>query len=565
MTIRCCALVPVYNQPERVADVVAGLREQGMDCLLVDDGSEPETARVLEGIARDHAGVRLLRSAINRGKGMAVTRGMRQARADGFTHVLQVDADGQHDLADVPRMLELARAEPAALISGRPCYDETVPAGRVFARYITHVWVWIETLSLSIQDSMCGYRIYPVADSLAVIDEEGVGARMDFDTEIMVRLYWRGVQVRFLPTNVRYDTGSRSTFRLFRDNVRISLMHTRLFFGMLPRLPRLLFRRDSGGGAHWARVGERGSLLGLRLSVWSYRLLGRRGMAVVLFPVAFYFLLFNGRARRASMRYFSRLHSLDPELPAPGWRTTFRHFWQFVRANINRVAAWSGAEPPGPVEFPDSELVESMLASKRGALLIGAHVGNLEVGRAVAARWPDVKVNALVYTANARKYNRVMGELNRRFGARLVLVEEVGADTALMLKSRVDDGELVVIVGDRAPVAESSPRLPVSFLGDEAQFPVGPWVLAHVLACPVYFFAYMETKSGGHRVYLERFADTIRLPRKGREEKLQALAGDYARRLETLVRRYPYQWYNFHDFWRDDEPTSKTQGNDNGQ
>ncbi|MDQ2069990.1 glycosyltransferase family 2 protein [Natronospira bacteriovora] len=550
MSIRCCALVPVYNQPERVAEVVAGLRAHGLECLLVDDGSDPDTAAVLRKVAAADAGVHLCRSEINRGKGMAVTTGLRLARARGFSHALQVDADGQHDLNDVPGLLRLVEAEPGALVSGRPRYDESVPVGRVFARYITHVWVWIETLSLRISDSMCGYRVYPVEASLAVIDQEGVGARMDFDTEIMVRLFWRGVPVRFLPTAVRYDTGSRSTFRLFRDNVRISWMHTRLVFGMLGRLPRLLFARRSGE-RHWSRTGERGSLLALRLSVLAFRLLGRRGMAVVLFPAAVYFLLFNARARRASMQYFHRLHALDPALPAPGWRNSFRHFWQFVQANINRVEAWSGADSQARTAFPDEAHFQALVDAGQGALFIGAHVGNLEVGRAIAARWPEVTFNALVYTANARRYNRAMQELNERFGANLILVEEIGADTALMLKSRVDAGEFVVIVGDRTPVAGDSPTVTAPFLGEQARFPVGPWVLAHVLACPVFFFFYMEDDDGGFRVFLEPVADRIRLPRKDRDRELQALTETYAGRLETLARQYPYQWYNFYDFWRD--------------
>jgi hypothetical protein len=211
---------------------------------------------------------------------------------------------------------------------------------------------------------MCGCRVYPLAESLAVADEEGVGERMDFDTEIMVRLYWRGVPVRFIPTRVRYDTASASTFRMVRDNIRISAMHTRLVFGMLRRLPFWLVqgRRAGWRRRHWSRITERGTALGMRLSVLAYRLLGRRGMAVVLFPAALYFLAFNATARRASLDYFRRLNGFCETAPPPTLRTVFGHFWQFVQANIDRVAGWSGEALERHLTFPDAEAFDERVA-----------------------------------------------------------------------------------------------------------------------------------------------------------------------------------------------------------
>ena len=169
--------------------------------------------------------------------------GMRQAATLGASHILQIDADGQHDTHDEPRFLAESAAHPDAVINGRPVYDESVPLGRLVGRYATHVWVWINTLSLDIADSMCGFRVYPLAATLALLDRESVGTRMDFDIEIIVRLHWAGVPIRTVPTRVTYPMDGVSHFRLWRDNARISAMHTRLFFGMLWRLPRLLVRR----------------------------------------------------------------------------------------------------------------------------------------------------------------------------------------------------------------------------------------------------------------------------------------------------------------------------------
>ena len=239
-------VVPVYNHEHAIGITVERLLPHGMPVLLVDDGSVASCAAVLRELAIRHAGqVSLLRLDENGGKGAAVIAGMRQAATLGASHVLQIDADGQHDTADVPRFLSESAAHPDAVINGRPLYDESVPTGRLVGRYATHVWVWINTLSLDIADSMCGFRVYPLAATLALLDREYVGRRMDFDIEVIVRLHWAGLPIRTVPTRVTYPLDGVSHFRLWRDNARISAMHTRLFFGMLWRLPRLLLRRVS--------------------------------------------------------------------------------------------------------------------------------------------------------------------------------------------------------------------------------------------------------------------------------------------------------------------------------
>ena len=238
-----CFIVPVYNHGATVGATVAALAGHDLPIYLVDDGSDTATAVVLDQLAANIAQVRLMRQAANGGKGAAVMSGFAAAFADGQTHAMQVDADGQHALADIPEFLAAARAAPRALICGVPLYDASVPRGRYYGRYATHVWVWIETLSFEIKDSMCGFRVYPLEATRKLIDEVRIGSRMEFDTEILVRLFWRGVRVINLPTRVIYPIDGVSHFRLLRDNLRISWMHTRLVFAMLRRLPLLLARR----------------------------------------------------------------------------------------------------------------------------------------------------------------------------------------------------------------------------------------------------------------------------------------------------------------------------------
>jgi len=243
MSFSPCFIVPVYNHGATAGATVAALAGHGLPIYLVDDGSAANTARVLDDLAATQPLVRLVRRPVNGGKGAAVMSGIEAAYADGRSHALQVDADGQHNLADIPGFLAAGAAQPEALICGVPEYDASVPKGRLYGRYATHVWVWIETLSFAIRDSMCGFRVYPLAPVHDLIRRVHIGPRMEFDIEVLVRLYWRGVRIVNRPTRVIYPEGGLSHFRVLRDNLRISWMHTRLVAGMLVRLPMLLGRR----------------------------------------------------------------------------------------------------------------------------------------------------------------------------------------------------------------------------------------------------------------------------------------------------------------------------------
>lgn len=235
-----CALVPVYNHPHCLAQTLADIRAQDLAVVLVDDGSDAGCKAVLQQLAEADPQVRLITRPANGGKGAAIKTGLQAAAEMGFSHALQIDADGQHNSGDIPRFLAAARSKPGALIAGMPDYDASVPKGRLYGRYLTHVWVWINTLSLAIRDSMCGFRVYPLARSCALIASETMGERMDFDTEFMVRWHWRHWPLQQLSTRVIYPEDGVSHFLAWRDNKLISWMHTRLFFGMLWRLPRLL-------------------------------------------------------------------------------------------------------------------------------------------------------------------------------------------------------------------------------------------------------------------------------------------------------------------------------------
>ena len=244
---RTCIIVPVYDHSNCLEWLVERLGQTSLHVFFINDGSSDVCSQLMRDLIANQEDFTLIERSRNRGKGAAVKIGLRAAHRDGFTHALQIDADGQHDLNDIPRLIEQSTANPEAMISGMPSF-KNIPRLRYFGRYLTHVWVWINTWSLDIKDSMCGFRIYPVAASYRIIESAHVGDRMEFDTEIMVRLHWAGVAIVPVPTSVSYPSDGISHFRGLHDNLLISWGHTRMFFGMLKRSPVLLMRKIKGRG-----------------------------------------------------------------------------------------------------------------------------------------------------------------------------------------------------------------------------------------------------------------------------------------------------------------------------
>ena len=558
MSFKACAVIPVFNHHSSLERIIAALRAAGLPVILVDDGSGPDTKEVLGRITARDPQTECLTLTHNCGKGIAAMRGMARAGERGFSHALHLDADGQHDLADIPKLLALAQQHPDHLISGWPRYDADVPRLRFYGRYLTHILVWLHSLSLQLRDSMCGLRVYPVAASLTLAARVRLGARMDFDTDIMTRLYWAGTESLFLPTQVRYPEDGISHFRMLRDNARMAWLHLRLFLGMWPRLPDLLRRNHARRRArHWARIGERGNLGGLRFLGFVDRIFGRALATAVLYPVTAYFFVTHPRARRASREFLQAAG-----MPVASGRS-FRHFMNFSVSILDKVAAWDDPDRV-QMDFPDKSRLLAALAAGRGVLLLSAHLGNLEVARALGTQIAGLRVNALVYSGNARKVGAMLAETSRNYRPRLLEVDRIGPETALLLREKIAAGEVVVVVGDRTPLAPESPVLRIPFLGRPARFAMGPYVLAHVLECPVYLLLCLR-QGPGYRVYLEAFAERIRLPRAGRQSAAAVWAGRYAQRLADYATRFPLQWYNFYDFWAGGEaPPAPTTVNRTG-
>ncbi len=237
-----CLLIPNYDHGSTIAEVLDSIAFAALPCLIVNDGSHAETRAELERVDAAYDWVEVVHRAENGGRGAALRTGYRAAYERGFTHALQLDADGQHEAKDIPRLLAAAKEAPGALILGRPIFDDSAPALRLYGRMLSQFWVWVETLSFAIADPLCGFRCFPLGATVRLIEHAPMGDRMDFDPEIAVRLYWEGLEIVNVPTDVVYREGGVSHFAAGYDTWLIAKAHVRLVGGMLLRIPRLLRR-----------------------------------------------------------------------------------------------------------------------------------------------------------------------------------------------------------------------------------------------------------------------------------------------------------------------------------
>jgi len=544
MSFRVSAIVPSHNHYAAMPAIIARLRALELRVFVIDDASDD--AQALMALAAPAVSVHRLE--VNQGKGGAVIAGLELAAAEGFTHALQIDADGQHDLAAVPALLAAARGEPGAIVVGAPQYDETMPAARRLGRRITRFWIAIETLKRDLVDTMCGLRIYPLAATMPLLRAERLGKRMDFDPEILVRLLWRGTPAVQIPVRVHYPAGNLSNFRLLRDNLAITRMHARLFFGMLVRLPSLLRRMRGRRPRHWSNLAERGAYAGLRVLAAAYQLLGTRGCLALMAPVVLYFHLTGAAQRRASHKFLERAFAAKGAARRPGSGATLRHSFSFARKALETFAAWTGQAMELAID--DRSTLDQALSNLQGGLIIVSHWGNVELSRALIDPALRSRFTILVHTKNAAHYARLLARFQPDAAIDTIEVSEFDPATIEILRARVASGGWIAIAGDRTPLGGPRRTVRVPFLGALAPFPQGPYILAHVLECPT-FLLFCARERGRHRLSFLRFADRISLPRGQRDAALATWAGRFARRLEAVCLIDPFQWYNFFDFWGD--------------
>lgn len=301
--------------------------------------------------------------------------------------------------------------------------------------------------------------------------------------------------------------------------------------------------------SHWSGMGEWSMIWGMRFLLRVYLLFGRTVLQWFLYPVVSYYWLVNKPGREASQDYLKRVAKLSPESNLSGnLRDSYRHFISFANAIIDKLAAWSGALSRADVSYRGRNELLAQIKKSRGAILLGSHLGNLEVCRVIADLDDAPRINVLVHTKHAEKFNRLLKQTNKNSGLNLIQVTDISAATAMLLSDKIDNGELVIITADRTSVSPHPRVSRAKFLGADALFPQGPFILASLLKCPVYTFFCLK-QQGKQAIYFEHFSDMLTFPRKTREQTMQQTIQRYAERLEHYCLMEPLQWFNFFDFW----------------
>ena len=302
---------------------------------------------------------------------------------------------------------------------------------------------------------------------------------------------------------------------------------------------------------HWAGKPELGSALGMRLLFEVSRRLGRLPFRISLLPVVLYFFLSQPSKRRASREYLERLRAYQGGSGRVSAWAVFRHFLVSGEGILERILAWDPKSRPPSFRRHGREAVARHLESGRGVLLIGSHLGNMEVARHLALSERKVPVTVLVHTKHNPRFMALMKRINPASQASLLQVTDMSPVTAMVLKGRIDAGEVILIAGDRVPV-EGKGVAWVPFLNHPAPLPIGPYVLASVLECPVFLF-FCLGRGGAYDIHYEAFAEKVELERATRRRDLAALAGRYAERLSYYCTQAPLLWGNIYGFWGDPE------------
>ncbi|MGF6593183.1 glycosyl transferase [Pseudomonas sp. 2835] len=310
----------------------------------------------------------------------------------------------------------------------------------------------------------------------------------------------------------------------------------------------------SNGEQHWAEHQERGSFWLMKLTAFGIKLLGRRLLSPVLYGIVLYFFVFGRRARQSIWQYQQHLADWSGQASLrPSQRRVFGQFMAFADALLDKLDVWNGKLRLEQIEIVDPAQLRTQLRAERGQMLVGAHLGNLEVCRALAELGEQVTMNVLVHTKHAERFNRLLGESGAS-NLRLIQVSELDPAIMLQLSQRLDRGEWLAIAGDRVPL-HGARTVEADFLGHRAAFPQGPWLLAGLLKCRLNLFFCLK-QHGRYQVILEPFAETIEWRRGQRDQVIADWAGRYAERLGHYCLQAPQQWFNFYPFWKTDDDAS---------
>ena len=303
---------------------------------------------------------------------------------------------------------------------------------------------------------------------------------------------------------------------------------------------------------HWSKIKERGSMLGIEILVLVYKIFGKGLFKICLTPVMFYFYLTGSAQRHAVWYYLDRYNNSQAISKKTGYAKFsqgFKVFFSFGLSIIDKFDAWLGKVNLNDINIVNEKGYQELL-SANGAIIFSAHLGNMEVCRAIFSMGENKRpLNVITYNEHTPSFNNFLKKVNADSAINFIHINNFGPDDTIKLKQRIEDGEAVVIFADRTSVNNPESVCFAPFLGEEAPFAIGPFALASIMDCQV-FTMFCIKNEGKYQAYIEKFADPIKVKRRDRQEYFTGLAKRFAERLENHVLLAPYQWYNFFNFWK---------------
>ncbi len=297
----------------------------------------------------------------------------------------------------------------------------------------------------------------------------------------------------------------------------------------------------------WKKQKERGSLLGMRTIFFIYRLLGEQICKIILAPVLYYFYISNRQVRANLLSFYRKVNSHNAENTG----SPLHNIMYFGFGIVDRLGMWLGRFDTQRLHKHNEQVFYNHINAGKGALIFSSHLGNFELSRAAGRAHLPITMNVIVDIENAQKINTMMESINKDFLIDIIPVATINMTLAIQLKEKVDAGEIVVIAADRVNSLSDNASITLPFLGTPACFPIGPYVLAKVLACPIFSIYCFSAGKGNYDVYFHKLFEQVTFERTNRNINIEKYAQQYTQQLEKYCRRYPSQWYNFYDFWNE--------------
>lgn len=529
-----CIVIPFYNHGRRLHKVVEAVLEKKIPCIVVDDGStDPESIQALSELPGDCI---LVKNPLNSGKGAALKNGFQAAYSRGFTHALTLDADGQHCASDIETFLTESHEYPDSIVLGKPQFDSSAPWERVWGRKLSTWLVWLQTRSIAVQDILCGFRVYPLARILPLL-QQVQSPRMGFDIEIVVRFLWAGGTARNIKTQVIYPEDGLSHFHYLRDNSELARLHISLLLrSLIPGKKR----------QEWFEEKERGSAFGLKILLAVYAILGRRVLTALLSLVSFFYLLFAHSARQASFEYHRHLKNKGAQVRNK-WLHAYMTFFYFAKSSLDAVRAWKGDVLLSDAQFINLEIPHEYLSRNVGAVVFTAHFGPIEASRALHRQRKGFKVYALMFLKHAMKFRGMIESISPGAHADVLPVETLTIASLTNLQEKIESGAFLGIMADRLSPQSTERFVEHEFLGETARFPEGPFLLAATLRMPVLAVTASYRKTAKEfAIEWRQFSIDHDAPRK---EKIDSLVKQYVELLEENCMRGPEHFFNFYGYW----------------